>query len=140
MDQTTQQNAALVEQMAAAASSLKSQAQELVATVATFKVDGSQQVARTTVRSSTPQSVPFKGEERRNPPKLSTKSAPASPSARPAAAKPVALSKAAAAPAPRFAPAATPKAPQPAAPKAAPKVQIAAPPPANAADEEWETF
>ena len=40
MDQTTQQNAALVEQMAAAASSLKSQAQELVQTVAVFKLNG----------------------------------------------------------------------------------------------------
>ena len=39
MDQTTQQNAALVEEMAAAASSLKSQAQELVQTVAVFTLD-----------------------------------------------------------------------------------------------------
>ena len=38
MDQTTQQNAALVEQMAAAAGSLKSQAQDLVQTVAVFKL------------------------------------------------------------------------------------------------------
>jgi methyl-accepting chemotaxis protein len=39
MDQVTQQNAALVEQMAAAASSLKAQAQELVQGVAVFKLD-----------------------------------------------------------------------------------------------------
>jgi len=38
MDQTTQQNAALVEEMAAAASSLRTQAQELVQTVAVFKL------------------------------------------------------------------------------------------------------
>ena len=38
MDQVTQQNAALVEEMAAAASSLKSQANELVDTVAVFKL------------------------------------------------------------------------------------------------------
>lgn len=38
MDQVTQQNAALVEQMAAAASSLKMQAHDLVQTVAVFKV------------------------------------------------------------------------------------------------------
>jgi methyl-accepting chemotaxis protein len=38
MDQVTQQNAALVEEMAAAASSLKSQAQELVQTVSVFKL------------------------------------------------------------------------------------------------------
>ena len=38
MDQTTQQNAALVEEMAAAASSLKSQANDLVQVVAVFKL------------------------------------------------------------------------------------------------------
>ncbi len=38
MDQVTQQNAALVEQMAAAASSLRTQSQELVNTVAVFKL------------------------------------------------------------------------------------------------------
>ncbi len=40
MDQTTQQNAALVEEMAAAASSLKGQAQDLVQVVAAFKLEG----------------------------------------------------------------------------------------------------
>ena len=40
MDQATQQNAALVEEMAAAASSLRLQAQNLVQTVAVFKVNG----------------------------------------------------------------------------------------------------
>jgi len=38
MDQVTQQNAALVEEMTAAASSLKVQAQDLVQTVAMFKL------------------------------------------------------------------------------------------------------
>ena len=38
MDQATQQNAALVEESAAAASSLKSQAQQLVQAVAVFKL------------------------------------------------------------------------------------------------------
>ena len=38
MDQVTQQNAAMVEEMAAAASSLQSQAQDLVQTVAVFKL------------------------------------------------------------------------------------------------------
>ena len=42
MDQATQQNAALVEEMAAAASSLKGQAQELVSTVAIFKLSPGQ--------------------------------------------------------------------------------------------------
>jgi methyl-accepting chemotaxis protein len=40
MDQATQQNAALVEEMAAAASSLKSQAEELVSTLVMFKLKG----------------------------------------------------------------------------------------------------
>ena len=41
MDQATQQNAALVEEMAAAASSLKTQAEDLVQVVATFKLSDS---------------------------------------------------------------------------------------------------
>ncbi|WP_414675256.1 methyl-accepting chemotaxis protein [Luteibacter sp.] len=40
MDQTTQQNATLVEQMAASASSMKSQAQDLVHAVSLFKLGG----------------------------------------------------------------------------------------------------
>jgi hypothetical protein len=39
MDHVTQQNAALVEEMAAAAGSLKSQANELVKTVSVFKLN-----------------------------------------------------------------------------------------------------
>jgi uncharacterized phage infection (PIP) family protein YhgE len=52
MDQATQQNAALVEEMAAAATSLKGQAEELVRTVSVFKLgaDG-QQSASTAVAS-----------------------------------------------------------------------------------------
>jgi methyl-accepting chemotaxis protein len=46
MDQTTQQNAALVEHMAASASSLKIEAGELVQTVAVFKLDTSMPKAR----------------------------------------------------------------------------------------------
>ncbi len=50
MDQVTQQNAALVEEMAAAASSLKAQAQDLVRTVAVFKLDDDERTAPPTVR------------------------------------------------------------------------------------------
>lgn len=42
MDQVTQQNAALVEEMAAAASSLEQQARELVSTVSVFKLEGAE--------------------------------------------------------------------------------------------------
>lgn len=41
LDQSTQQNAALVEQMAAAAQTLNQQAHGLVESVAVFRVDGS---------------------------------------------------------------------------------------------------
>jgi len=58
MDQVTQQNAALVEEMAAAASSLQSQAHGLVQTVALFKLDeGNRPVAL--------QFEPMHGEKRR---------------------------------------------------------------------------
>ena len=50
MDHATQQNAALVEEMAAAASSLKSQANDLVQVVAIFKLD----TGATLTRASTP--------------------------------------------------------------------------------------
>ena len=55
MDQATQQNAALVEQMAAAASSLKSQADDLVHVVDTFKTgDTPSSTARVPMRSHAP--------------------------------------------------------------------------------------
>jgi methyl-accepting chemotaxis protein len=83
IDQTTQQNAALVEEMAAAASSLKSQANELVDVVAVFKLDTSAQTKRTSVRSGS--NADFKGPERRAnasaKPKASTSTAP-TPSAK----------------------------------------------------------
>jgi methyl-accepting chemotaxis protein len=68
MDQVTQQNAALVEQMAAAAGSLKSQANELVQTVAVFKLSAGEHHPmgmRADVRAPASQSKPFKGAERR---------------------------------------------------------------------------
>jgi methyl-accepting chemotaxis protein len=47
MDRTTQQNAALVEEMAAAAASLKNEAEELVESVAVFKMGTSEESNRT---------------------------------------------------------------------------------------------
>ena len=118
MDQTTQQNAALVEQMAAAASSLKSQAQELVQVVAVFKLPGGHQAVslpKTQVRSSSPK--PFAGPNRRlEAPKPAAK--PASATAyKPAAPKTAPVHKAAAA-----------------APKTSSKVTPAG------GDDDWETF
>jgi len=68
MDQTTQQNAALVEEMAAAASSLKTQAQELVQTVAVFKLSEGHVVgpAKVNVRSMVAKASGFKGSDRRS--------------------------------------------------------------------------
>jgi methyl-accepting chemotaxis protein len=60
MDQSTQQNAALVEEMAAAASSLKVQALELVETVATFKLsDDGKPVSKTRAPLPTRRKAPL---------------------------------------------------------------------------------
>jgi len=45
MDEVTQQNAALVEEMAAAAENLKNEAQELVQAVAVFRLAGGDRIA-----------------------------------------------------------------------------------------------
>ena len=113
MDQVTQQNAALVEEMAAAASSLNSQAHELVQTVAIFKLPGGHG-SGFVMRSAGPSGAA-------RAPYAASKPRPAS-RALPAAAK-VRL----AAPAPK------------AAPKASPP-QLAAKAAAPAADDSWETF
>ena len=63
MDQTTQQNAALVEEMAAAASSLNSQANELVEAVAVFKLGADDHTLNTRpalLRSPAPKQASFK--------------------------------------------------------------------------------
>ena len=99
MDQVTQQNAALVEEMAAAASSLRSQAQDLVQVVSVFKLDA----------QATPPAAP---PVRHQPHSLS---APPRPAAKLAPAKPRAL---ASAPKPAAKPAAAPSAPAKAAPAA----------------------
>ena len=125
MDQVTQQNAALVEEMAAAAGSLRSQAQELVRAVEVFKLrDGLQaNMTRASVRSATPPLKPFAGAERRGDAQAAA--APKARSAQPAA-------PAASAPKPVAVTAAKSAASKP-APKPAPAA-------ASAADEEWETF
>ncbi len=59
LDQTTQQNAALVEEMAAAASSLNSQAGELVQAVAVFKLAGGQGSHATRIPNRSTASKPY---------------------------------------------------------------------------------
>jgi len=70
MDQVTQQNAALVEEMAAAASSLRSQAQALVQTVAVFKLGAGDHSSASplppaAVRAHPAKPLAFKGVDRR---------------------------------------------------------------------------
>ena len=90
MDQTTQQNAALVEESAAAADSLRKQAQDLVDAVAVFKLDSRAQ-PMPAARKSEPlmRSVP---QPNRGSPEMSVRSAAAT--AEKTARKPVAPARA----------------------------------------------
>ncbi|MBT3069188.1 methyl-accepting chemotaxis protein [Rhodoferax sp. U11-2br] len=114
MDRATQQNAALVEEMAAAASSLRSQAQDLVQTVAVFKLGaGDGGVHTSPVRAQTAAS----GEPKR----LN----------RPSSDAPKKLAPRTAAPA-RLTAAASPAVSSPAKPSSAPA--------SGTSDSDWETF
>jgi methyl-accepting chemotaxis protein len=66
MDQVTQQNAALVEESAAAAESLKSQAQQMVQVVAVFRLS-TQAEARTAVAAKPAAPAAWSGKDRRGP-------------------------------------------------------------------------
>ena len=123
MDQATQQNAALVEQMAAAAGSLRSQAQELVQNVAVFQA-GEQ-------GASGYRPAPFAAAPRR--------AAPPKPMAAPAPRPKLSSAPRAKAPVPKA------KAPQlshnaPAKKPAAPAPAPAPAAPAKGGDDDWETF
>jgi hypothetical protein len=121
MDQVTQQNAALVEEMAAAASSLTNQAQELVQVVAVFKLSTGNvshplSLSTAAVRVHPPRAANFKGPDRRatGTPKGAAARGHTAPT------KPT-----------------TPKAPPP-APVTKPATQVAK---VNASsDGDWETF
>jgi len=95
MDQATQQNAALVEEMAAAASSLQTQAQDLVGSVAVFKLAGH------ATGTLAPRPAPsFTAPAKSTPARPAAKRPPLSPARKPAlAGQPQALA------APRQAPA-----------------------------------
>ncbi|MDP2369448.1 methyl-accepting chemotaxis protein [Rhodoferax sp.] len=120
MDQATQQNAALVEQMAAAASSLKSQAQDLVQVVSVFKLpagEGHAATPRAAPRSRPAKAVPTLAITQRaagagRTPAIKAK--PHSPSASSRATAPVSL------------------------PMAAPKTSTRVTPAKG--DDDWETF
>ena len=113
MDQTTQQNAALVEEMAAAASSLKSQAQDLVHTVSIFKLSDAHAASapsKASTRATNTPSLAFQGGNRRTAPTPQKAARPPAPKAKPAVV--------------------TAALPKPAAKKATPA----------GGDDEWETF
>ncbi|OYQ39894.1 methyl-accepting chemotaxis protein [Rhodoferax sp. TH121] len=86
LDQMTQQNAALVEESAAAAESLREQADRMKQAVAVFKVGAVSAhgvaLAAVPVRSSVPKTPPFNGTERRG----ATDAGPAARAAAPQAA------------------------------------------------------
>jgi len=94
MDQATQQNAALVEESAAAADSLQRQAQELVQAVAVFRLNPGEVASGTQVRAA--------GRLAPRPQPAAARVGAKSPAAEPAPAKAAPL--AAAAPAPALAP------------------------------------
>ena len=93
MDQTTQQNAALVEEMSAAADSLRSQADELVQAVAVFQL-GQGASPSPSPASTAPRLAPSEHKAREDS-KTPARTAQAlkQPVARPEAAKPQALSR-----------------------------------------------
>ncbi|MDD0813255.1 methyl-accepting chemotaxis protein [Curvibacter sp. HBC28] len=73
MDHTTQQNAALVEEMAAAATGLKNQAQELVQAVSVFRLDGRAALDAPTM-SAVRSTSPLSSAKRPAPASLSNRS------------------------------------------------------------------
>jgi len=131
MDQATQQNAALVEEMAAAASALNAQAGELVNAVAVFKLDANATSAAqrsgsshsTAATTRPPIAAPSYSAPRSTPTK------PASLGARKPAAKPAASLAAPKAAATSTAPAAKAHSPAPAPAKNA-----------GGSDDDWESF
>jgi methyl-accepting chemotaxis protein len=132
LDQMTQQNAALVEESAAAAESLKQQAVRLAQVVGTFRIDASAMAKPAAVPRAAMIAAPIKLATAAAPPKAAAprlrENKPAAPAARGVAAgtsKPVTIAAIAPAPASVSTP--------------APAIK---PPPikAPAADDDWETF
>ena len=137
LDQMTQQNAALVEQSAAAASAMHDQAQRLAHVVSAFNVGGQGLVTK-----SGPLPVHSPRPAARAAPLAAPRpAARIAPPARPALARPAAIAspRPAASSAPRLANPATPR-PQQAAAKVAPSGAARPAAPAKAADDDWTTF
>ena len=125
MDQATQQNAALVEQMAAAAGSLKSQAQDLARVMSVFQVDKGHGVA---------QSLPAMTPSPSHAPAAALNRAAPLKAASPSNTRSTTAAKPARATTPVVKPAGASAAPPTLTTRATP------PSPAAASDDEWETF
>ena len=141
LDQMTQQNAALVEESAAAAESLRDQAGRLAQAVAAFKLSGGARgfgsatpATPGTTAASVTHTVIAKAQAAAREP-AAVKPAPTEPTLKPTATAPTPATPVSS-PAPLTA--ATPPAPKRSAPPpAAEPVAVAARPPA---DDDWETF
>ncbi|KPF61552.1 chemotaxis protein [beta proteobacterium AAP51] len=119
MDQVTQQNAALVEQSAAAADSLRQQAQQLVAAVAVFKVGGEGAGAQT-VAAAPRSAAALPTVERRSPHRATNVTRPNFNA--------------------RKTPAVAPVAPLATAPVVTPAAPVAASAGARTGTDDWESF
>jgi methyl-accepting chemotaxis protein I, serine sensor receptor len=140
MDTVTQQNAALVEQAAAASASLGEQTRQLQSVLGAWRVSAA--AARTT---SAPVSAPARAAKAASAPAHAAKpaahvaSTAAHSASAPALKRPVLASTPAAAPAAQAAPSKPAAAAEPAAAKPAPKAAARAEPAASD-DGDWETF
>jgi methyl-accepting chemotaxis protein len=135
MDQATQQNAALVEESAAAAESLRSQAMQLVQAVAVFKLAG--QDGMVVARAPAPANLP------NTSPSIAPASTPsAAPRPTPAPAAPPASTVKAAAKVERRGPKRATNVTRPAfqAKPRADAAPVAAPAPAKTGTDDWESF
>ena len=119
MDQVTQQNAALVEQSAAAADSLRQQAQQLVAAVAVFKV-GSEGASVQPTAAAPRSAAALPTVERRSPHRATNVTRPNFNA--------------------RKTPAVAPVAPMAAAPVVTPAAPVAASAGARTGTDDWESF
>ena len=131
LDQATQQNAALVEQTAAAAESMRQQTDKLAQTVSAFKLnEQGLSAARSPAARPAHSPKPMPAAAPRPAAKATPATYKPSPVAKPAAAKPAAALK----------PAVKPAAAMPSPAKAAAPRPALAPVSAPAADGDWETF
>ncbi len=143
MDQATQQNAALVEESAAAASGLRTQADQLVQAVAVFQLaqgSGSHFAAPSPAAPAARHSAGSTAAAAAPAPAKSAKLAAARLTSAPASAGKGASASAAHAPAPAAAAPATPPQPRPALAPAAPKPAPTATASKKHDEDDWETF